>query len=67
VGALRRRRIVFAVGVVVLLGLHLFPLRRGAEPMIAGFLPWDLAYAVMWMFAATGLVLYLTQRVWGGQ
>ena len=32
--------------------------------MIAGFLPWDLAYAVFWMIAATAVVLYLTERVW---
>lgn len=34
--------------------------------MIAGFLPWDLAYAVLWMLAAAGAVLYLTDRVWPG-
>lgn len=32
--------------------------------MIAGFLPWDLAYAVFWMIAAAGVVIYLTERVW---
>lgn len=32
--------------------------------MIAGFLPWDLAYAVFWMLAATGAVVWLTHRVW---
>ena len=65
--ARQSRRIVFAVGVVVLLVLHLWPPHRGAAPMIAGFLPWDLASAVAWMFVASGLVLYLTQRVWGDE
>jgi hypothetical protein len=55
---------VFAACVVVLLAAHLVPPHRGASPMIAGFLPWDLAYAVLWMIAATGAVLYLTDRVW---
>jgi hypothetical protein len=32
--------------------------------MIAGFLPWDLAYAVAWLITAAGVVLYLTNRVW---
>ncbi len=59
-----RRRVVFAAAVVVLLVAHLWPPYRGASPMIAGFLPWDLAYAVFWMIAAAGVVIYLTERVW---
>jgi hypothetical protein len=66
VDAYARRRVVFAALVVVLLALHLLPPHRGAAPMIAGFLPWDLAYAVLWMLAAAGAVLYLTDRVWPG-
>ena len=59
-----RRCIILAVLVLALLGLHLFPPHRGSEPMVLGFVPWDLAYALLWMLGAAAVVLYMTERVW---
>jgi hypothetical protein len=53
---------VFAAIALALVLLHLwhFP---GAVA-VPGWMPWDLAYHLLWMLAATGAIFYLTAKVW---
>jgi hypothetical protein len=53
--------------VLVLVVTHVFPWQPASDPsswMLLGFLPWDLAYHLLWMVAATGVVLYMTEVLW---
>ena len=50
--------------VAVLLVLHVVPPHQGVEPVVLGALPWDLAYALLWMAAAWATVLWICARVW---
>jgi hypothetical protein len=63
-------RIFWAV-VAVLLILHVDVfnhLEPGSDPSDGvapvGWLPWDMAYHLLWMVAAAGAVFYLTAKVW---
>ncbi len=58
---LRHRR-AFAVLVVALGLMHVFPPRAGPEPVVFGVLPFDLAVALAWMLAAGLAVLWMTSR-----
>jgi hypothetical protein len=58
-------RRILAVALLVLVGLHLFPPSAGDPHMlIAGFLPWDLAYHLAWILAAALVVIYMTGAPW---
>lgn len=57
-------RTVAAVIVIALLVLHVVPPHRGTQPVVFGALPFDLAYALLWMAAAWGAVLWICGRVW---
>jgi hypothetical protein len=37
------------------------PLPRG---VVLGFLPWDLAFHLLWMLGAACVVVYMTDRAW---
>jgi low affinity Fe/Cu permease len=60
----RRFPAKFAAAVVVLLALHVYDPWGGQGPLTAWGLPWDLVYHLLWMLAATALVLVMTYRVW---
>jgi len=49
---------------VVLVVLHVFPLGGDSSGMLAGFVPWDLGYHLVWMAAAALVVLYMTGPCW---
>ncbi len=56
---------VFAGLVVALVILHLDAWNAGrAEPLVLGFLPWDMAYHLGWMIAAMAVIFYMTVWVW---
>lgn len=64
----RGHRILSGVSIVALLGLHLdFWNASRAEPFLLGWIPWDMAYHLAWMAAATAVVFHLTARVWTGR
>lgn len=56
-------RRTLSVMLVVLVVLHVVPLPIEGFT-IAGFLPWDLGYHLLWMAAATLVVLYMTGPAW---
>lgn len=57
---------LFAALTALLLILHVDVWNAGPEPtLVFGWLPWDLAYHLLWMAAATGLVFYMTSpAIW---
>lgn len=63
--ARRRHRWVFAGAVVVLLVLHVDVWNQGrGDALILGFIPYDLAYHLLWMVVAWAVVIYMTVFVW---
>lgn len=63
--ATRAASIAFTVAVVVLVALHLWPPHGGPQPMVLGFVPWDLAWHLLWMAAAGAAVFAMTStRLW---
>lgn len=60
----RSHRRLLAVLVVVLLVLHLDVWNHGRAGLVLGWLPWDLAYHLAWMAAATAVVWYMTYGPW---
>lgn len=58
-------RRLFAALTALLLILHVDVWNTGPAPLVAGWLPWDFAYHLAWMAAATGLVFYMTSpAIW---
>ncbi|MEM7155320.1 MAG: hypothetical protein AAF799_20900 [Myxococcota bacterium] len=57
-------RRTLGVMLVVLVVLHVLPVPGDPSWTLAGFLPWDLAYHLLWMAAATVVVLYMTGPAW---
>lgn len=55
---------MLAIALVVLVVLHVVPVPGDPDWLLAGFLPWDLAYHLLWMAAAAGVVLYMTGPPW---
>ncbi|MBZ5715195.1 hypothetical protein [Nannocystis pusilla] len=56
---------LFAVLGVALVVLHVDTWNAGPGELLLGWLPWDLAYHLLWMAAAALLVLYMTSRaIW---
>lgn len=49
---------------LALVGAHLFAPRLDTSWMLAGFLPWDIAYHLLWMLAAAVGVLFMTGPAW---
>lgn len=61
----RAHRRAFAALTAALFALHLDPWNAGPAALLFGWLPWDLAYHLLWMAAAALLVLYMTSgAVW---
>lgn len=56
------RRWLFWALVAGLGVLHVWPPRGGPEPLVLGVLPFDLAEALAWMFAAALVVVAMTSR-----
>lgn len=55
----------FAVGLVLLVVLHLVPPHGGPDPVVLGIFPWDLAWHLLWMAAAAAAVIAMTSlRLW---
>lgn len=60
-----RARLGFTAAVVILLALHLWPPHGGPAPIVFGVFPWDLAWHLLWMAAATAAVFAMTStRLW---
>lgn len=59
-------RRALGAALVVLVVLHVYPPITGTpdDDLIGGFLPWDLAYPLLWMAAAAVLVLFMTGAPW---
>jgi hypothetical protein len=57
-------RRILSVALVVLVGVHLGPVPGDPARVVAGFLPWDLAWHLGWMLAATLVVFYMTGPPW---
>jgi hypothetical protein len=57
----------FWAAVVVLLVAHMFGFGQGGRPLLFGWMPIDLAYRVLWMLLAAGLVFWMTARLWGDE
>ena len=55
---------ILSVALVVLVVVHLVPVPGDPARLVAGFLPWDLAWHLGWMLAATLVVLYMTGPPW---
>jgi hypothetical protein len=55
---------LFWAAVVVLLIAHMFGFGQGGRPLLFGWMPIDLAYRVLWMLLAAGLVFWMTARLW---
>lgn len=60
----RRRTGVFAVMVIALLVTHVVQWEPGEGLTLLRFIPWDLGYHLLWMVAASGAVLYMTEVLW---
>lgn len=54
----------FTIAVLVLLATHMLGFDQAGRPLIAGWLPLDLGYRVVWMVAAAALVVWMTARLW---
>lgn len=57
-------RRILSVALVVLVIVHLLPVPGDPGRLVAGFLPWDLAWHLGWMLAATVVVIYMTGPPW---
>lgn len=53
-----------SAALLVLVVVHLSPVPGDPARIIAGFLPWDLAWHLGWMLAATLVVFYMTGPPW---
>lgn len=60
----RAHHLLLAALVTALLVLHLDVWNRHAAGLVFGWLPWDLAYHLAWMAAATAVVWYMTLGPW---
>ena len=63
--SLRTERVLFWLAVIGLLGLHMVGFGQGDRPLLFGWMPTDLAYRVLWMALAAGVVFWMTGRLWG--
>ncbi len=57
-------RRVLGLALVVLMVLHVVPVAGDPQWILLGFIPWDLAYPLMWMAASSLVVLYMTGPAW---
>lgn len=57
-------RRILSVALVVLVVVHLSPVPGDPTRVVAGFLPWDLAWHLGWILAAALVVIYMTGPPW---
>jgi hypothetical protein len=57
-------RRILSVALVVLVVVHLLPVPGDPARVVAGFLPWDVAWYLGWIAAAALVVLYMTGPPW---
>lgn len=57
-------RRILAAALVVLVVVHLVPVPAHPARVVLGFLPWDVAWHLGWMLAATFVVIYMTGPPW---
>lgn len=56
---------IFWTSILLLLVLHSWPAEYGrVEPMLLGWIPYDMAYYLAWIGLAAIAVLHLTAKVW---
>lgn len=60
----RLERSLFWTAVATLLVAHMFSLEQGERALVLGWIPVDMAYRVVWMGCAAGLVAWMTTRLW---
>jgi len=60
----RAAGVVAAFGAVLLLALHLAPWRDPTESVRFGWVPDELLYRLVWMFAAWLYLLFFCRFVW---
>lgn len=63
-GPQRREQVLFAIAVIVLLAAHMLRFDQGERALILGFMPIDFAYRLAWLAAASGVVFWMTGRLW---
>ena len=52
------------VALLLLVALHVLPTPGDPQWVLLGFVPWDLAWHLLWMLAALGVVLFMTGPPW---
>jgi hypothetical protein len=57
-------RRILSVALVVLVAVHLWPVPGDPTRVVLVFLPWDVAWHLGWILAATLVVLYMTGPPW---
>jgi hypothetical protein len=57
-------RRILSLALVVLVVVHLLPVPGDPARVVAGFLPWDLAWHLGWILAASLVVIYMTGPPW---
>ncbi|MFV8755790.1 hypothetical protein ACNOYE_35005 [Nannocystaceae bacterium ST9] len=60
----RRERVLFAIVVAILLAAHMLRFGQDGRPLLFGWMPIDFAYRIAWLAAATGVVFWMTGRLW---
>ena len=55
---------LFWTAVVALMVAHMFSVEQGERALVLGWIPVDMAYRVVWMACAAGLVAWMTTRLW---
>jgi len=61
----RGHRTLAATSIAALLVLHVDAWNASrVEPMLLGWIPFDLAYHLAWMVAASLVLFHLTAKVW---
>ncbi len=57
-------RRILSVALIVLTVLHVVPIGGDSDALVLGWMPWDLAYHLLWMVGAAAVVLYMTGPPW---
>lgn len=55
---------LFGLAVVLLLAAHMLRFDQGERALVLGFMPIDFAYRLAWLAAASGVVFWMTGRLW---
>lgn len=55
---------LFGLAVALLLAAHMLRFDQGERALIFGVLPIDFAYRLAWLGLASGVVFWMTGRLW---